>query len=539
MRSVAEFGDLTQAEQGLLDHLRKNASGEFYASKSLPPENAPRDLHIRASLIRALVLGQIAEIPLPERGIGIGGAFIFGDGAAGGETAGLDLEGADLSRDLGLYRCRIPDTVLLRGASIRNLYLNGSALAQMLDADRLEAQGGVFLRGVSAAGEIRLRSAKLRGSLDCIGAKLSAKPIALAVDELETMGGVTLRKLTAEGTVRLTGAKLGTDFDCDGAQFLSTRDALVAERALIHGAWAWRNGARSAGLVNFLGARIGSVCDYPSCWPSEIVLHRCRYGSFDGEDVPADARRRLDWLSRQKPEEYGHDFWPQPYEQCARVLRELGHGADARLILIEKERLQRAARHRRLGRDMSEATGFYRKLGIWLQRWLLRSSDAAVGTLVAYGRRPLQAAIPLIGLLFIGGMIFAFAAGKGQIKPNLPQIQRAPEWVACGRPEGERIAGLPGYADRGRAVPGETQLICFMRQEAARAYPQFSPLIYSADTLLPIVNLEMQSYWIPDDSKPIGAAARLYLWFHIFAGWALTLLAVAGFSGLIKTDNTR
>ena len=49
----------------------------------------------------------------------------------------------------------------------------------------------------------------------------------------------------------------------------------------------------------------------------------------------------------------------------------------------------------------------------------------------------------------------------------------------------------------------------------------------------------MQNYWIPDDSSNRGMLARGYLWFHIAMGWALTLLAVAGFSGLIKTDNTK
>ncbi|MFC3529595.1 hypothetical protein ACFOMH_15565, partial [Paracoccus mangrovi] len=126
----------------------------------------------------------------------------------------------------------------------------------------------------------------------------------------------------------------------------------------------------------------------------------------------------------------------------------------------------------------------------------------------------------------------------GEIKPNLPQIQRAPEWIACSTEQGTTVANTtPAIA--GKARPDETQLDCFLRQPEAAAYPRFNPLIYSADTLLPIVSLEMQSYWIPDDRKPIGKTARLYLWLHIFAGWGLTLLAVAGFSGLIKTDNTK
>jgi hypothetical protein len=47
----------------------------------------------------------------------------------------------------------------------------------------------------------------------------------------------------------------------------------------------------------------------------------------------------------------------------------------------------------------------------------------------------------------------------------------------------------------------------------------------------------MQALWAPDeDVRPAGSAARLYLWFHIAAGWALSLLAVAGLSGLVKSD---
>jgi len=48
----------------------------------------------------------------------------------------------------------------------------------------------------------------------------------------------------------------------------------------------------------------------------------------------------------------------------------------------------------------------------------------------------------------------------------------------------------------------------------------------------------MQGFWIPDDTKPPGARARLWLWLHIAAGWGLSLLAVAGFSGLIRIDST-
>ncbi len=74
-------------------------------------------------------------------------------------------------------------------------------------------------------------------------------------------------------------------------------------------------------------------------------------------------------------------------------------------------------------------------------------------------------------------------------------------------------------------------------QPEARSYPRFNAIAYSLDTLLPVVNVEMQEYWIPDETKePHGLFARIYLWLHIGVGWALSLLAVAGFTGLVKSD---
>ncbi len=116
------------------------------------------------------------------------------------------------------------------------------------------------------------------------------------------------------------------------------------------------------------------------------------------------------------------------------------------------------------------------------------------------------------------------------MKPNNSFVLRSAEWVACD-PD---YIGTPDAPQRWRGR--ETQLACFARQPEAQAYPVFSPFIYSADTLFPVVSMEMQEFWIPDERHPAGWWARLYLWVHIALGWALSLLAVAGFSGLIKSD---
>ncbi|MFC3528461.1 hypothetical protein ACFOMH_09765, partial [Paracoccus mangrovi] len=516
---VEDFGKLTKAETGLIAHLRAGKPGVYSVSGSVPPENAPKDLHIRASLIRALVLKQVEDCPLPERGLRVMGAYIYGDSPKGGGTSGLDLEGATLDNDLALLKCRFPDPILLRSARLASLFLSGSELAKGLLADRLEAKGGVFLRNLEAAGKIRVLGAKLGGDLSCTGAKLNAKGEALNADGLEAQGGIFLNNfeaageirllgaklggnlsctgaklnatgnalsadgleakgsvfldnLEAEGEIRLLGAKLGSNLSCAGAKLNATEDALSADRlevagsvfldnleaageirllsaklggdlsctdaklnakgkalnasgATIAGNWFWRSGAQSKGAIDLTAAQIGTICDDPTCWPPEVLLHRCRYGAFTGKGV--SGRERIDWLSRMKPREYGHDFWPHPYEECARALREAGHGTDAREVLIEKERLQRKARRRALRKELQSARalrdrsarseGFApnadRVVGAWFRLNIARIWDWTLGKSVDYGRRPGKAALWLACLWLLGAFMFARAAGFG------------------------------------------------------------------------------------------------------------------------------
>ena len=67
---VEDFGKLTKAETGLIAHLRAGKPGVYSVSGSVPPENAPKDLHIRASLIRALALKQVEALTTVGKGEG-------------------------------------------------------------------------------------------------------------------------------------------------------------------------------------------------------------------------------------------------------------------------------------------------------------------------------------------------------------------------------------------------------------------------------------------------------------------------------------
>ena len=59
--------------------------------------------------------------------------------------------------------------------------------------------------------------------------------------------------------------------------------------------------------------------------------------------------------------------------------------------------------------------------------------------------------------------------------------------------------------------------------------------MYSLDALLPVTEIGQKEYWRPDPPKPGGILAINYFYFQSVVGWALSLLAIAGFSGLVKS----
>ena len=79
-------------------------------------------------------------------------------------------------------------------------------------------------------------------------------------------------------------------------------------------------------------------------------------------------------------------------------------------------------------------------------------------------------------------------------------------------------------------------------------YPRFDAgvfsldtVVYSLDVFVPLVDLHMASYWLPNANRGsvvmglrTGAFLRVYLWFHILAGWVLTTLFVVGLTGLVR-----
>jgi len=120
--------------------------------------------------------------------------------------------------------------------------------------------------------------------------------------------------------------------------------------------------------------------------------------------------------------------------------------------------------------------------------------------------------------------------------PNSAVVLRAPEWTLCGMEQSEQRTMLASGQTSGLAGPGQNQLACFRQRWEASSYPAFSPWMYSLDTLLPVLDMGQRTFWRPNPTKQGGRMAMTYFYVQSVVGWALSLLAVAGFSGLVKSS---
>lgn len=500
---------LTPAEERIIADL---AVGEFdRLGDGLRPASADPAREVRASFLRFLILGGDATHRPHEKGVRVSGGWISGV---------LDLEGCRIPRDIGLKDCRFDAVPVLRYAVVDNLFLDGSLLPG-LQAERLEARGGVSLKGAEVTGEIRLAGSRLDGSLSLDGATVRVPgAVALIADGIAMRAG-EFRGVEVEGELRMTSARIDGDLDLTGARLSHPAgEVLHLNRTVVRGGLFLRGGAKIDGALDLTGASIDTLHDDEESWPApgNLLLNRCLYNALLGG--PMESSRRLDWLARQSPERWKEDFWPQPYEQLAHVYRDMGHDEDATAVLLEKERLQRGARR---ARATSPA-----------RRWLLAVMDGLLGITLGYGRRPLLPFAWLFLFWLAGVAVFSLAQAQSAMKPASSVVLRAPDWTMCAVPQGE-TRSLAGGTFQGRALPGQSQLACFLAQPEAASYPPFNPSMFSLDTLFPVLMLGQKEFWRPDPSVPWGGFAMGYFYLQAVVGWALSLLAIAGFSGLVRS----
>jgi hypothetical protein len=378
---------------------------------------------------------------------------------------------------------------------------------------------------------VRLSGASIGGGLDCERAAFrNPNQTALLADGATIGGDVRLRNgFQAEGLVRFNTSTVGLNLDFWKAQFTGdSLTGLMAEGVTVARLLDWREVTTTERtILDLAGAKVGQLADDQASWPLAGQLDVDGFVYMTILDGPMGAPARLDWLKRQSlfPLEPGlqrypshpKPFRPQSYQQLAKVLRESGYEADAKKILIARERARRI--HGRLG-------------GLAYIWTLVKAAT------IGYGYQPHRVLYFAVGFIMLGWLLFGAGDRAGMIMPVKDEAYKT-------------------YEKIGQPPP---------------SYPMFNPAMYSLDTFLPIVNFGQKDAWAPNATcrvreslqgpyppmRPLGVdrlddviawgadtfwlvmtdscILHWYRWWLIAVGWLLTTLAVAGFTGLVRRE---
>jgi hypothetical protein len=208
---------------------------------------------------------------------------------------------------------------------------------------------------------------------------------------------------------------------------------------------------------------------------------------------PTDADGRIAWLAREL------EFKPHPWEQLAKVLREIGHQGAKKVAIAKQERIRKSTRLSALG------------------HWLY-------GISCSYGYRPERLILWAIVVAMVWAVLFQIAGSAGVMAPTDRRVFEEVKDIAC-RPE---------Y--------GGNWTTCQTLHH--HGYPSFDPIVYSFDLILPVIATQQTKDWAP--LTTISSASGYWPWvvfffwlmarFETLLGWIFGLLFVAIVAGIIKKD---
>ncbi|RFU43478.1 hypothetical protein DZF91_00995 [Actinomadura logoneensis] len=258
------------------------------------------------------------------------------------DAGGLHADGTlSLSRSVVEGEIRLPRAQLLGGFRLNDAVVTETEPERWaLFSGGMTVENGFFARHATLTGGVRLVGARMNGGLFMEGSTLSNPGrIALDGENMVVQDAAELsRGFSAEGTVRLRNARINGTLSFDAAVLDSTDPGRLA----LHGSHMTADellmnlAEPIKGRLSLSYSRIDVLMDRPRIWPEEIYLDGLVYQTLRGPATPKD---RLSWVSRDP------QFHLQPYEQLAAWYHGIGHDDVARKVQLAKLR----ARRRRLG----------------------------------------------------------------------------------------------------------------------------------------------------------------------------------------------
>ncbi|MEU8586908.1 membrane-associated oxidoreductase [Streptomyces sp. NPDC048664] len=455
----------------------EDADDDPAAGASWGPERT-----LRAEVLRALLLGGPVR---PDRtaGLNVRGARI---------TGVLDLKYGTVPHPVRLRACHFDEVPDLYGARAVTLVLTDSVLPG-LTAGNLRVDNVVRITCCRIRGPVRLAGARIAGAVFANQARLGtpgepAEEPVLQLNHADVGTDLWAEGLVCHGRLRMNGTTVGGQVNLTDAHLSAPGDVALHAETLTVGTDVHAMGLTAQGQINLSGARI----------PRHLSFNRARLSHPGGQALRATSSVIGELWMREAVPVVGEvtlrraqvdvlhvppGAWPGPvgFEGFGYRVLEPRLPAAQRLPMLEREVAgylpsvyeQLAAAYRTVGDDAAaravQLARLRRHRGTlpWYARLWGLLQDAAVG----YGFRPLRAAGWLLLLLCTGTAAFALHH-PAALKPS----------------------------------------------EA----PEFNPLFYTLDLLLPIIDFGQEGAFAP---------RGWYQWLSyalIVMGWILATTIAAG-----------
>ena len=468
-----------------------NADGEV----KLTTANIGSDLHCEGGTFNNPPTKKNPDaIALGAYGLKVGGQMLVSDG--------FDADG-----EVKLTAANIGSSLDCKGGTIK------SHGATALDAYALKVGGDVFLSdGFNADGEVKLTAANIGSDLYCDGGTFNNPPtkknprtFALDAYDLKVGGDVFLRdwadnqgKVTpfvAEGEVNLEAANIGSNLYCNGGTFKNPKGtALDAKVIKVDRDVYFSDGDGNYpfevdGKLDLTGAEIKGEL----LVPAKSIAHVADLDLREASTVDFNDGADKSWPQKDKLKLDGfvYNHFARSTKDAQKRIEWVQHQGNTNFATQPYEQLAKVLREE--GDEAGARTVLIKmnvdqfwegKLGFWQC-----CKSAILWAMIGYGYAPWRALWWIGGLLVLGFLRFRRGIRQG--------------WIISTEEHPER-------------------------------YKPFSPLIYSLETLLPLVDLYQSKHWIPDANTPGGRNLRRYLWFHTLAGWFFASMLIAGVTGLVQ-----
>lgn len=399
----------------------------------------------------------------------------------------------------------------------------GAVLVRAEERQRFEAQGTVRLFGSRIGGQLDARGAMMEAGPD--GNALVADGAAVAADVIlsveffhrfEALGTVRMQGVEIRGTLELSGAKLAATVGDPKRTALDLCKARIGTRLLVRSL-----DPSSTGVIDLSGAHasvLDDVGDHPGTlgWGDNrggepprdprsgalkgvaLRLHGFTYDTLalpEGDQHPSNdlwlARRA--WFRRQAAgRPTPRDYTPQPHEQLAKVLRDMGEPAEADRVARDKREWQIECRvdaplRRRLRQLVGWGFGHY------------YSTARAIRTLLLYA--------------LVGAVGAILAAERGVL------VEASP---------------APAAASPGSAAPKPQP--CFQPFFDAPLRVTLSALAHAADTMVPPIDFRIASACAFARSEPGAEWWQVGRVLYALGGLVVVSMAVVTFTGILRRD---